>query len=80
MLVHEFLEQSAARTPAKTAVVVAGRRYSYRDVDRAATRLACAFRAGGVRRGDRVAVHLDNGVELIVSIFAALKASAVFVP
>lgn len=80
MLVHEFLERSARRTPAKTAVVVAGRRYSYRDVDGAATRLACAFRAGGVRRGDRVAVHLDNGVELLVAIFAALKTSAVFVP
>jgi long-chain acyl-CoA synthetase len=80
VLVHEFLEQSAAGTPSRTAVVADGRRYSYRDIDRAATRLACAFRAGGVHRGDRVAVHLDNGVELLVSIFAALKASAVFVP
>ena len=33
-----------------------------------------------MRRGDRVAVFLDNGVETIVSVYAALKIGAVFMP
>jgi len=34
--------------------------------------------AEGIQRGDRVAIYLDNGYEAVVSIFATLKAGAVF--
>ena len=80
MLITGFLEQSAARSPDKVAVVAGGRRCTYAEIDRAASRLGCALQAAGVNRGDRVAIHLDNCVEAVVSIFAVLKASAVFVP
>ena len=33
----------------------------------------------GVQRGARVVVHLENGVEAVLSIFGALKAGAAFV-
>jgi len=43
-----------------------------------AGRLAHSFHHHGVQAGDRVLFHLLNGSELVVGIFAALKAGAVF--
>ena len=79
-LVRDFLEQSAQRLPDKVALVCANRRLTYAQVDEMANRLANALLAQGVRRGDRVAIYLNNSVESVVAIFAALKSGAVFVP
>jgi amino acid adenylation domain-containing protein len=77
---EDFLERSAARLPEKTALVCGGRRLTYREIDVEASRLAHALVESGVERGDRVAIFLDNCVEAVVSIFAVLKAGAVFTP
>ena len=79
MQLEEFLERSAQARPEKTFLVCGARRYSFGDVDVAANRLAHALAAEGIRRGDRVAVFLDNGFEAVVSVFAILKAGAVFI-
>ena len=79
MLVHEFLEDSANRTPDKVALICAGQRLTYRQVDEEANRVANALLAAGVQRGDRVAVWLPNSVETVLAIFGILKASATFV-
>ncbi|HEY2946046.1 MAG TPA: AMP-binding protein [Vicinamibacteria bacterium] len=78
MQVEEFLERSARRFAGKTAVVCGEQRRSYRQVEEESNRLAQAFVRTGVRRGDRVAVYLDNSVEAVLSIFAILKAGGVF--
>jgi amino acid adenylation domain-containing protein len=80
MLVQHFLEASAKRLPDKTALVCDERRLTYAQIDEMANRLANAFIARGIRRGDRVGIYLNNTVEAVVGIFAALKADAVFVP
>jgi len=79
LLVNDFLEQSAARTPEKTALVFGQQRFTYAEVDAMANRLANALRDRGLRRGDRVVLFLPNSVELVVGIFAVLKAGGVFV-
>lgn len=79
LLVRDFLEHSAARLPTKIALVADGRRTSYREVDAMANRMAHALRELGVRRGDRVGIHLHNSLETVVGIFGVLKAGAAFV-
>ena len=79
-LVQSFLEESAARTPDKTALICGEQRLSYAEIEAMANRLAQALVANGVGRGDRVLLFLPNSIELVVSIFATLKANAVFVP
>jgi len=78
MLVQDFLQDSAARTPDKVALIFQGRRLTYQEVDAQANRLAQALLDQGVQRGDRVAIYLPNSVEAVVAIFAVLKAGAVF--
>ena len=79
MLVEQFLQDSAARVPDKTALVCGSRRLTYRELSEEVDRVAALMREFGIRRGDRVAIYLENSVETIVSIFAALKAGGVFI-
>jgi amino acid adenylation domain-containing protein len=77
-LLHDFLQNTARRTPEKTALICGKQRLSYGEIDAQATQLAMSLCDRGVMRGDRVAIFADNGPELVVSIFAVLKAGAVF--
>ena len=79
MLVHNFLEECAERLPEKIGVVFGERRLTYARVESAANRLANALVDRGIVRGDRVALWLGNCPELVISIFAVLKAGGVFV-
>ncbi len=78
MLLHQFLEESASKRPEKCALVHAGVRYTYGEIEDQANRLACALSGAGIRRGNRVAVFLENSLESVVSLFGILKADAVF--
>src|SRR5262245_19476561 len=80
MLLHNWLEEHARRTPDKIALICDDHQYTYRDIDTQAQSLAAALQAQSIQRGDRVAIFLENCAEAVVSIFAALKAGAVFMP
>ncbi len=75
----------AEATPAATAIVVldeAGHRSdtTFAELDAAVDRVAAGLADHGVRRGDRVAVLLDQGVPSIASILGALRLGALAVP
>ncbi|MEC4018508.1 acyl-CoA synthetase [Streptomyces sp. H27-D2] len=55
----------------------AERRLTYRQLDRAANRLAHHLLDSGVRQGDHVGLHLYNGVEYLQTVWACLKIRAV---
>lgn len=78
-LVHDALLASAAATPAKTAVFTRDGDVTYAGVWEAAARLARALQDRGVRRGDRVALYLENGVPTVVGVYAASLAGGAFV-
>jgi long-chain acyl-CoA synthetase len=80
VLVEDFLSESARRRPSKMALVCAGQRCTYAELESHSNRLAQALAARGVRRGDRVVIQLPNSPEAAVAIFATLKVGAVFVP
>jgi amino acid adenylation domain-containing protein len=71
-MLHDYLKASD-----KTALVCAGQRLSYRELDERSNALANSLVAGGVERGDRVVVFADNTVETVVAFWAVLKANGV---
>ena len=73
-----YLEDSADRHGAKTALVAGETRLSYRDFESLAQKLANSLAARGVGRQDRVLIFMGNCAEAAISIFAALKAGATF--
>ncbi len=78
MRIERYLGLSAAANPGKTALITDRRRLRYGELDDLSDRLANALAENGVRRDDRVLVFMDNCWEVAVSIFAVLKAGAVF--
>ena len=80
MLLHQLFEHSVAQTPDKVALVFDGTNHTYADINRRANQLAASLQQRGVQRGDRVATFMDNSVEAVVALYAALKCGAVFMP
>jgi len=80
MLVHHFFEKTAQREPHKIALICEGRSYTYAEINEAAKRLGASMLRRGVDRNDRVAIFMDNSVEAVVAIYAALKIGAIFMP
>src|SRR5438132_10067683 len=78
MQLEQFLEGSAQRLPDKVALICGKQRLTYQQIETQCNRLAHALIASGVRRGDRIALYLDNSVETVVAMFAVLKAGGVF--
>jgi len=78
-LLQEILSQNAAERPNKTALICEKNRLTYAEIEEKSNRLANAFAQNGIQPGDRILLYLMNGPELVIGIFAALKANAVFV-
>lgn len=80
MRIEERLKESAARHDAHPAVVAGRARHSYAELALKSERLAAALQAGGVARGERVLMFMDDGWEAAVSAFAVVWAGGVLVP
>ncbi|OGA42805.1 MAG: hypothetical protein A3G24_23025 [Betaproteobacteria bacterium RIFCSPLOWO2_12_FULL_62_13] len=71
---------AAERYGSRTAFVFGDRRCSFDELHRRSNRLAHALMARSLRRGERVALLLDNGPEYVEALFALMKAALVTVP
>lgn len=78
--VLDLIRAQAAATPEAIAVSAAGRHLGYRELLARTDQLAAALRAGGVRPGDLVAVHLDRTADLPAALLAVLATGAAYLP
>lgn len=70
-------EQATVRNPDGPALLQGDAVFSYRQVNQWANRIAHYLIAQGIRKGDVVAVFIENRPELLVSILAVAKVGAV---
>ncbi len=78
---HGLFEEQAGRRPGQPAVVDAtGRSLTYAELDERANRVARALRSEGVGPGDRVAVMMERGPQLLVALLGTLKSGGAYVP
>ncbi|WP_406176908.1 beta-ketoacyl synthase N-terminal-like domain-containing protein [Streptomyces sp. NBC_00996] len=71
------LRQHAARLGDKTAYRDAHRSVTYGELEERTGRLAGHLARLGIRRGDRVAIHLGNRVEVVEGCLGVLRAGAI---
>jgi len=75
------LEDSVHRAPDRAALVFYDSTLSYLELKRECERLAGFLQQEcGVRRGDRVALYMQNSPQFIIAFYAILRADAAVVP
>jgi acyl-CoA synthetase (AMP-forming)/AMP-acid ligase II len=65
---------------ARTALVEGERRLSWREFEQQTARAANGLKVLGLKSGERVAVLMDNSLEMVVLLFGILRFGAVAVP
>ncbi|HLL45665.1 MAG TPA: condensation domain-containing protein, partial [Longimicrobiaceae bacterium] len=80
LCIHQLFEAQVERTPDAVAVVSGAASLTYRELDRAANRLARRLRALGVRPEVRVGLCLERSPELMTAMLGVMKAGGAYVP
>jgi long-chain acyl-CoA synthetase len=79
MNIAQNVERAAIFFPDKIAILFEDRQITYKELDQAGNRLANAFAAHGIKKGDRVALYLPNIPEFAICYLAAVKIGAIAV-
>lgn len=74
----EALIFSARNWPSKTAIVIKTKEYSYSSLKVEAESVAHHLVLAGIKKGDRVAVYMNNSWQSVVSIYGITLAGAAF--
>jgi amino acid adenylation domain-containing protein len=77
---HQLIEAQVDRTPDATAMTFESNRLTYRELDARANRVAKALIEAGVGPGQRVGVHVERSLDLVVAALGVLKSGAAYVP
>lgn len=78
--IHSRFADQARRTPDSVAVSSGSVTLTYRQLDQRANRFARGLLQAGVRPGDPVAVLMERTPDVVVSMLAALKVGAFYLP
>ena len=74
--IHEVIDQHAACSPDRVALIEDGASWSYRELDRSVVEIAAGLRELGVRAGDRMIIVSENCIALAALLLAASKIDA----
>ena len=78
--IGELFEKAAEKTPRKAFFIFNGKEITYKDFLSAVKSVANGFLSRGVRKGDRIAILLQNCIEFPYAWLAANMIGAVMVP
>ncbi|MFB6499508.1 lichenysin non-ribosomal peptide synthetase LicA [Bacillus haynesii] len=78
--VHELFEAQALRTPERGAAVYNGVKWTYKELNARANRLARLLIKKGARPEQRIGIMVKPSLEMTAGVLAILKAGAAYVP
>lgn len=78
--IMDLFREQAAKSPQQLAVLLDNISCSYETLDRKSDQLAAMLLAAGVKPGSVVAVMMERSIELIIGLFAIMKAGAIYLP
>src|SRR4030042_3126553 len=78
--IFQMLKSSALQWPWRNVIIFAGMEITYQELYRLSDRFANALASLGVKKGDRVGIHLPNCPQFAIAYYGLLKAGAIFVP
>ena len=78
-LIHSFLEDSAEKYPDKNALFANNTWHTYQEINDTANQLAHHLIEAGLKKGERVAIFIENSFEYVVTYYAILKVGGITV-
>ena len=78
--VDSLFRAQAQRTPDANALTFGSRTLTYAQLEAAVGALSTKLRVAGVGRGDRVGIALPRGLDMVVSVLAAIDCGAAYLP
>ncbi|MCP5048415.1 MAG: amino acid adenylation domain-containing protein, partial [bacterium] len=78
--VHRLFEEQVERMPHRIAVIHSSSYLSYGELNKKAGQLAALLRENGVKTDSIVAIMADRSLEMVISVFAVLKAGGAYLP
>ena len=78
--IHQILRSTAAKLPFRIALVFDSLEITYSELLTLCEHFANALAGLGVKKGDRVAIHLPNSPQFAIAYYATLMNGAVFTP
>jgi amino acid adenylation domain-containing protein len=78
--IHELFEAQVERSPDHPALVFRGQQLTYAQLNARANQVAHRLRQDGVATGSLVGVYMERSFEMVMALFAILKAGAAYVP
>src|SRR5664279_3818019 len=79
-LLHEFITESAMRSPRQVALIYGEHSVDYGELARQIAGFASGMMMLGLTRSERVAIFLEKRVEMVVAAFGTSSAGGTFVP
>ncbi len=74
----EALIRSASKNPSKNALFIKDKAFTYAELKVSAEKIAMHLIKSGIKKGDRVAVYMNNSWQCIVAIYGITLAGGVF--
>jgi acyl-CoA synthetase (AMP-forming)/AMP-acid ligase II len=75
----QYLKDNVSATPNKVALSYYGHDMTYKELDQNIDKFAAGLTDLGVKKGERVAVYMQNCPQFVISYFGSLRAGAVVV-
>ncbi|MGV7223772.1 MAG: class I adenylate-forming enzyme family protein [Nitrospinales bacterium] len=78
--VFKFLDHTSDRVPNRLAIIFGGMELTFSELRNLADRFATALVSLGLKKSDKVAIHLPNCPQFAIAYYGILKVGAVFTP
>ncbi|MGZ3580211.1 MAG: class I adenylate-forming enzyme family protein [Syntrophales bacterium] len=78
--IFQILRSTAARCPSRIAIIFDAMEVTYSELLTLCERFAAALASLGLKKGDRVAIHLPNCPQCAIAYYAILMNGAIFTP
>lgn len=76
----QIIENTAKRFPDNEAFRCRGESIRYSELESQSRNLAANLQNYGVKKGDRVAIHMPKCLEMAIAVYGVLKAGGIYVP
>jgi len=80
MPIFQFLRSSATKWPFRLCIIFDALEITYGELLTLCERFAAALASLGIKKGDRVAIHLPNSPQFAIAYYATMMNGAIFTP